>query len=372
MEVNNGDGKAKILAFYLPQFEPTELNNKYYGEGFTEWVNVGKAKPLFQGHYQPKVPADLGYYDLRVPQIPEMQASLAKKAGIFGFAYWHYWWSGDMELEMAAERMLKLGVPDFPFCFAWANENWYKKLWNKDKKGDVLIKEQQYPGKADYKAHFDYCLPFFRDNRYITVDGRPLFMIYRPLQFVDVKSFLAQWNDLIKISGVANSFYFVAMMYKPEELDALKKLGFDCVSPQHNLRAYSATHGWAGRLKIQLQSFLGKHRILRKYNYNEYPQTVWDEAVDSREDIAPQLIPNWDNTPRAGIRGLIFMHATPENFGKASERVMQGVRKKNNKIVFLKSWNEWAEGNYMEPDLKYGHGYINALKSAIEGNIEHQ
>ena len=369
MEINNRDGMAKVLAFYLPQFMPTTLNDKYYGRGFTEWTNVGKAKPLFRGHYQPKVPADLGYYDLRVPEVMEQQVVLAKKAGVTGFAYWHYWWSGDMELEKPAEWMLETRRPDFPFCFAWANENWYKKLWSKDKKDDILIKDQQYPGKEDNKAHFDYCLPFFKDARYITFDGRPVFLIYRPLSFPSLREFIDQWNSLIKEAGVADSFYFVGMMYRSDELEQLKAIGFDCVTPQHNLRALSENPGVLGQLKSHLQAILGRNGVLRKYNYSKYPTTVWENGCDSREDVAPQLIPNWDNTPRAGRRGLLYTNATPEVFGKAAEKVMHEVKKKNNKLVFLKSWNEWAEGNYMEPDLRYGHGFIDALGKAVRESV---
>ena len=370
MDINNNDGKAKVLAFYLPQFEPTELNDKYYGKGFTEWTNVGKAKPLYRGHYQPKVPADLGYYDLRVPEVAMQQAELARNAEVFGFAYWHYWWSGDMELEKASERMLCTGKPNFPFCFAWANENWYKKLWSKDKKEDILIKDQQYPGDEDNKTHFDYCLPFFKDNRYITFDGRPIFLIYRPLDFPGVSKFIKQWNNWLKESGVASSFYFVGMMYHTSELDQIRKLGFDCVTPQHNLRTSLNDSTIIGRIRSYWQSFTGKYGVLFKYDYQDYPNTVWNQVVDSRDDVAPQLIPNWDNTPRAGRRGLLYVNATPEVFAVASNEVMKGVKYKSNKLVFLKSWNEWAEGNYMEPDLRYGKGFINALKEAVIRNVD--
>lgn len=369
MELNNYDKKAKVLAFYLPQYYPNEFNNKWYGNGFTEWTNVGKARPLFKGHYQPHVPADLGYYDLRVPEVAEQQAELAKEAGVFGFAYWHYWWNGTMLLNEPGERMLKTGSPDFPFMFAWANEDWYKKSWSKDKRDDKLIMKQTYPGVNDNKAHFDYCLPFFRDKRYITFDGRPIFLIYRPMAFPAVTDFIKQWNTYIKNSGIADSFYFVAMAYRNDETEKLKDMGFNCISPQHTLRTPMGWNTTMERILALWKEIKGKYfGILRCMDYSKYYKTIWNNSVDSREDIAPQIIPCWDNTPRAGKRGLIYKNATPVNFGKAAEVLMRGVRSKHNKLVFLKSWNEWAEGNYMEPDLLYGHEFIKALAIAINNN----
>ena len=367
MELNNYDKKAKVLAFYLPQFFPNEFNNTWYGKGFTEWINVGKAKPLFRGHYQPHIPADLGYYDLRVPEVANQQAELAKEAGVFGFAYWHYWWAGKKLLNEPGERMLQTGKPDFPFMFAWANENWYKKLWNKDKKDDKLIMEQTYPGEEDNKAHFDYCLPFFKDKRYITYDGRPVFLIYRPMAFPSVTNFIQQWNNLIKEAGVANCFYFVAIAYRNDEMDKLKTMGFDCVSPQHTLRTPMGWYTQYERMRALWNEIKGKYfGVLRRMNYSNYYKTIWNGEIDSREDVAPQIIPCWDNTPRAGRRGLVYMNATPDNFEKAAMVLMNGIKDKQNKMVFLKSWNEWAEGNYMEPDSKNGHGYIKALANAID------
>ena len=369
MELNNYDKRAKVMALYLPQFSPNEFNDKWYGKGYTEWTNVGKAKPLFRGHYQPRVPADLGYYDLRVPEVAEQQAELAREAGVFGFAYWHYWWDGKMLLNEPGERMLKTGKPDFPFMFAWANENWYKKTWSKDKKDDKLIMEQTYPGEEDNKAHFDYCLPFLKDKRYITFDGRPVFLIYRPMAFAEVSAFIEQWNNLIKLAGVAERFYFVAMAYRNDETDQLKALGFDCVSPQHSLRTPLGWHTTTEHLHAKIEEFKGKYLgMLRSMDYSKYYKTIWNEKIDSREDVAPQIIPCWDNTPRAGRRGFIYKNATPDNFERAANVLMEGVQRKHNKLVFLKSWNEWAEGNYMEPDLVNGHGFIKALFTAVEKN----
>lgn len=371
MEINNHDGRAKILAYYLPQFEPNELNNKYYGEGFTEWTNVGKAKSLFHGHSQPKVPADLGYYDLRVPEVAVKQAKLAQEAGVFGFAYWHYWWAGNMELHKPAERMLKNPDLDFPFCFAWANENWYKKLWSKDKGKDILLKEQTYPGEEDNRKHFEYCLPFFKDKRYLTFDGRPIFYIYNPLQFPKVNEFICQWNNWIKEMGIAPSFYFVGLMRFNRDYETIIKQGFDCVTPQQDARIGNDISSFTNHVRVKLNSLVHRYfGVLRKQDYRKFLKYGFDNEYDSKETVAPQLIPNWDNTPRASHRGIVYTHCNPNIWKQVATLVLSGVKQKNNKLVFLKSWNEWAEGNYMEPDLEYGKGNIKALGAAIEETRE--
>jgi hypothetical protein len=160
------------------------------------------------------------------------------------------------------------------------------------------------------------------------------------------------------------------MQYNPTEIEKLKDLGFDCITPQHNLRTPIAWETKWEHFKAGIQRHMGeKLKVLRTLDYSKYPQTVWKDEIDTREDIAPQLIPNWDNTPRAGRRGLVYKNSTPDVFRKAADVVMQGVKNKKNKLVFLKSWNEWAEGNYMEPDLKYGHGYLEALRNSVDNNI---
>lgn len=371
MEVNNKDEKAKVIAYYLPQFYPCEFNDKWYGKGFTEWTNVGKAEPLFHGHYQPKVPADLGYYDLRVPEVAEKQAELAKEAGVFGFAYWHYWWAGKMLLNMPAERMLQTLKPDFPFMFAWANENWFKKLWDKDAKKDTLIMEQTYPGEKDNESHFNYCLPFFKDKRYLTYDGKPMFLIYHPLNFPEVKSFMQQWDSLIKKAGVADGFYWMACAKNNDsEYEQLVALGFDAINflvgeqriGQNTFCAKKSLAYWVYSLKWHFNQLRKRPAI---FDYNKIIDSIWIEKYDRNENVIPSIIPNWDHTPRSGSRGNVFINTSPQNFEKLCKNVLSKVCQKSNKLVMLKSWNEWAEGNYMEPDLKYGKGFINALHKVI-------
>lgn len=189
---------AKIIAFYLPQFHPIKENDEWWGKGFTEWHNVVKAKPLFRGHYQPKLPGDLGFYDLRLPETREAQAQLAKEAGVYGFCYWHYWFgNGRRLLERPFNEVVASGKPDFPFCLAWANHSWYAKTWDPNKKDKLLI-EQLYPGAEDNEKHFYELLAAFKDDRYIKVDDKPLFAIFKPLQVDNVSAFIEQWQDLAK------------------------------------------------------------------------------------------------------------------------------------------------------------------------------
>ena len=205
----------RLIAFYLPQFYPTTENDQWWGKGFTEWTNVGRAKPLFHGHYQPKVPADLGYYDLRIEDIRIQQATLAKEAGIEGFCYWHYWFgNGKRLLDKVFREVIKSGNPDYPFCLCWANHSWYAKTWDPTKPPRLLM-EQTYPGEEDYKAHFYEMLPAFKDNRYIKVNGKLLFGFFAPLDIPDLQIFKDTWNKLAIENGL-KGFSFFGYTPKPE------------------------------------------------------------------------------------------------------------------------------------------------------------
>lgn len=367
MEIAENSNKPVILAYYLPQFYPTEFNNKWYGTGFTEWTNVGKATPLFKGHYQPKVPSELGYYDMRLPEIAERQAELATEAGITGFAYWHYWFgNGKTMLEMPLTRAIETGKPDFPFCLAWANESWYKKMW--DNAGSkALICEQTYPGDDDIIAHFNYCLPAFKDKRYVRYNGRPVFIIYKPDQYPDVKHFMDKWNELIQSEGIAEGFYFIATIYKTVNADSYIDLGFDAVT-------YEAWSKLMSKLIYEDQNPLTRFRRIltnrvltpvfkkvKKLPYKKVLEVIWREGFDDREDVIPILIPNFDHSPRSGRKNYIIPNPTPENWTKQLDIVLDKVSKKKNKLIILRAWNEWGEGNYMEPDLRYGKKFIEML-----------
>lgn len=360
--------KPKVIAFYLPQYHPTPDNDKWWGKGFTEWTNVGKAKPLFRGHYQPKVPADLGYYDLRLPEVREAQAELAKEAGIYGFCYYHYWFgNGKEELELPFNEVLRLGKPDFPFMLCWANESWHRKFWDKDGKGsskEMLI-EQTYPGEQDIIDHFNRLLPAFKDPRYIRIDGKPAFMIYKPLHHPQMARFIEIWQQLAKESGLSG-IYFIAQhqdTWKSKLTNKFFNLNFDMVNTVRLIEAVFWHTPWIIRGMRKMERIILGRPLIR--NYQDCAKYFISEE-DSQENIAPTLIPNWDHTPRSGVNGLVLVNDGPTPFTKYASNVIQSISKKELSIVFLKSWNEWGEGNYIEPDLRYGDSYIRGLKEIME------
>ena len=361
--------KARVIAFYLPQFHPIPENNEWWGKGFTEWTNVGKAKPLFKGHYQPRVPADLGYYDLRLPQIREEQAEMARNSGIEGFMYWHYYFGNKRRvLEKPFMEVLESGKPDFPFCLGWANHSWTSHSWNSSKqwKKDSIIIEQRYLGKEDYIEHFFQVLPAFLDNRYIKVDGKPIFMIYAPFDFPDVKYFIELWNELALKNGL-KGIYFIARSYGwISNNKKILEMGFDGINSNGQWEAESAVKGKLRQLiEANIVQKFGGLKLL-KYEYSEIIKHFFT-LDDTFDNIFPTVIPQWDRTPRSGRRGVIYKGSNPKLFEIHLKEALKLIedKPKERKIIFLKSWNEWAEGNYVEPDLEYGHGFLDVIRNNV-------
>ena len=363
--------KARVIAFYLPQYHPTPENDKFWGKGFTEWTNVAKAKPLFKGHYQPRIPAALGFYDIRLPQVREAQAEMAREAGVEGFMYWHYWFgNGKMLLEKPFEEVLASGKPDFPFCLGWANHDWSTKTW-KDQNGMSLgvqmIAEQTYPGIEDDVLHFNYCLPAFKDKRYITVDGKPVFFIFAPNSHPYMSDFIQTWRRLAEEAGLKGIHFIGNCRGRNNLPEEIMKYGFDAVVANHMYQAEAAAMGavWKRRLNTLLSWHLGG-LVLNKLDYAKVMAGMIQEE-DKKENFYPTIIPGYDRTPRAGRAANIYDKATPEAFKKHVHEAIEAVKDKDeeHKVVILKSWNEWGEGNYMEPDLKYGHAFLNALADEV-------
>ena len=356
--------KARVIAYYLPQYHPFPENDEWWGKGFTEWTNVARARKLFPGHHQPHIPADLGFYDLRLPEVREEQAKLARQAGIEGFCYYEYWFGNGRQLmQRPFEEVVTSGKPDFPFCLCWANHSWYKKLWDSKNPGkDKLLIEQLYPGKEDYEAHFYHLLPAFKDNRYIRVNGKLFYIIYDALRFQDVKTFINTWRDLAKKNGI-NDFYFVTTDFNSEHRDYLLSLGFDAT---HNVDHLNIYHRANTLNKVFLT--LGRKYLHRPmiYKYRDAIRYMINKDCHER-NVIPVIIPNWDHTPRSGAKGLVMTNPNPKYFKELAKTALDIVKDKpeEERIIILKSWNEWGEGNYMEPDLEYGHGYIKALYEAI-------
>ncbi len=363
--------KARVIAFYLPQYHPFKENDEWWGKGFTEWTNVAKAKPLFRGHYQPKIPADLGFYDLRVPEVREEQARLAREAGIEGFCYWHYWFHGHELMERPFWEVVNSGKPDFPFCIGWANETWKSKMWNKDgslAEGTKILIEQTYSEEDDI-AHFNKLLPVFKDHRYIKVDGKPLVFIHIGLDLPEHT--ISIWRKMAIENGLSG-IHFVGRLaggeYKnmDDGIELLKRKGFDAVKIPKLIGLYRS-ESLISKLKSEIKSFFCYNGCRHVFTYNEIIRRILNNNYDCKEDVYPTIYPNWDHSARGGRNTLIVINSTPQLFKDYVVKVFDSVKDKNDqhKIVFLKSWNEWGEGNYLEPDLMFGDSYLRALNESI-------
>lgn len=357
--------KPRIIAYYLPQYHPFTENDKWWGKGFTEWTNVARARKLFPGHDQPHIPADLGFYDLRLPEIRQQQADLAKQAGVEAFCYYEYWFgNGKKLMQRPFEEVVRTGKPDFPFCLCWANHSWYKKLWDPKKKGkDTLLIKQEYPGVSDYKEHFYHLLPAFKDERYVKVNGKIFYVIYDAIGFKDVETFISTWRTLASQNSI-NDFYFVATDYNSEHKETLLSEGFDAINNVDYINIYHVAHKWEKAIKTILRKYLGIPMI---YSYKKAIRYMINPSCKEK-DVIPVIVPNWDHTPRSGRKGLVFTKCKPIYFQRLAEYAFNVIKDKpqEEQIVMLKSWNEWGEGNYMEPDIEYGHGYIDALAQAVK------
>jgi hypothetical protein len=361
---------ARLIAFYLPQFHPIPENDAWWGPGFTEWTNVAKARPLYKGHKQPRLPADLGFYDLRLAETRESQANIARAAGIEGFCYWHYWFGGGRRiLERVFDEVLATGKPNYPFCLAWANETW-SGIWH-GKPQHILI-EQTYPGLADFQAHFRAVLPAFRDPRYLTVGGKPIFLVYNPSGLPNAKEFINLWNELAVKAGLSG-IYFVGMSNTVDE-ETLRPFDmFIEFGPVSLLGRFPRDfRSRAARLWRRRDFGPLLRRIVTASNPGpsrfEYREIIEAEMkTPLQEKYAPCVLPNWDNTPRSGRRGVVFDNATPDLFEVYLKSAIGKVLHKpyQERVVFLKAWNEWAEGNYLEPDRETGWAYLEAVHRAI-------
>jgi len=366
---------TRLIAYYLPQYHPIRENDQWWEKGFTEWTNVTKARPLFKGHWQPRFPADLGYYDLRVPEVRSSQAEMAREYGIEAFCYYHYWFgNGKRLLETPFNEVLKSGSPYFPFCLCWANETW-KGVWFGASKGKTLI-EQTYPGRADYEEHFESLRPAFEDRRYLSVDDKPFFQVYMPGSLPDLAEFTDTFRNKAEKCGYKGIFLVagrVGLDWNPAEH------GFDAVvgSELTTMRYYTAKYEEVGTLGKLRTKMLWKLGVRPNSNVEtrdsplvvEYSDTIRFLITEKKFefDYFPTAVPNWDNTPRSGNNGLVLNNSSPELWQQHLEEAVAKVShlQPEHRIVMIKSWNEWAEGNYLEPDTRFGLQYLEVVKRVL-------
>jgi lipopolysaccharide biosynthesis protein len=345
---------TKVLAFHLPQYHPIPENDEWWGKGFTEWTKVAKGRALFHGHQQPHLPADLGYYDLRLPEVREHQAELARSAGIDGFVYYHYWFGGQRLLERPVNEILRMGQPDFPFCLCWANESWSRN-WDGHNK-HILMPQAHCP--EDDAQHIEWLLSAFADPRYIKIDGRPLFLIYRAALFPDIRSTLELWRRRAREAGFPD-LYLCSVRSFPEELRDVTMLGFDaavdfkpnCTDPGPRLTSHDP-----------LEIGYKLHRVFR---YDQLVTTALNAPIPDYP-FFPSVTPSWDNSVRRAEGGVIFAEATPAKYRHWLEQVLirEYFRPQTEHLVFINAWNEWAEGNHLEPCERWGHAYLEATREA--------
>jgi len=361
----------RLLAFYLPQFHPIPENDRWWGQGFTEWTNVAKARPLFRGHHQPHLPADLGFYDLRVPEVRQEQADMARQYGISGFCYYHYWFHGRRLLSRPFDEVLASGRPNFPFCLCWANENWTRSWDGTDR--EVLLPQRHSP--EDDRAHIEYLLQAFQDMRYVRIDGRPLFLVYRTELLPDPARTAEIWRQRAHVAGIGD-LYLARVESFVSDTDP-RAIGFDAAiefAPDwRNLpTAMFRRERWD--LLARVQHRLRRLGLIPKVyaNHHLYSyQSLLDRMLDKPRGPYKRfrcVTPRWDNSARRETNATIFYGSTPtlyERWLLAAIRGTLDIFEGDERIVFVNAWNEWAEGNHLEPDRLWGRSYLEATAEAV-------
>ena len=338
--------RARAIAFYLPQFYPTPENDSWWGPGFTEWTNVAQARPLFEGHYQPRLPGELGFCDLRLPEVREQQAQLAAEHSIEAFCYWHYWFMGRRLLDRPFAEVLVSGSPHFQFCLSWANDSWSRR-WHGTGDANELLIEQTH-SLSDDVAHARWLAAAFGDPRYVTVNGRPLFLVYRPFDLPDARRTTDTLRSEITRLGLVEPYLVGINAHNPTK--DTRPLGFDMTlnfEPQLSALPRINEPG----LKVADYAWVTNRMRLQPRDYPYHPA----------------VIVGWDNTPRRKREGVVFTDATPEAFGVGVSGVLQSIAQQpfEERLIFLNAWNEWAEGNYLEPDLRFGRGHLEAVRAVL-------
>jgi lipopolysaccharide biosynthesis protein len=353
--------KVRLVAFYLPQFHPTPYNDEWWGKGFTEWTNVARAQPRFRGHYQPHLPADLGFYDLRLPEAREAQAELAREYGIHGFCYYHYWFEGKQFLDLPLNGVLASGKPDFPFCVCWANENW-TRTW--DGFSRQVLLEQHYSFEDDL-AHIRQLMPALGDSRYIRIEGKALLLVYRVGLLPDPRTTAELWRCEARKAGLGELFLVNIQTSHTREVTDPASVGFDAaVRFQPNFRGLSAPNRMIAGYDRLLNSPLRGDRAV---SY-ESVYTLWKRSPAPSYRHFHCVTPSWDNSARRAKKAWMIRDPSPELYQKWLQEAVERTQTDGDgvKWIFINAWNEWAEGCHLEPCQKWGRAYLEATKRAVE------
>ncbi|MGU8033919.1 glycosyltransferase WbsX family protein [Streptococcus suis] len=372
------------IAFYLPQFHAIPENDEWWGEGFTEWTNMKAATPLFEGHLQPRIPLDNNYYNLLDEKTMEWQVELAKKYGLYGFCFYHYWFNGHMLLEKPMEMMLNNPNINFPYMICWANEPW-TNAWKADGNEKTLI-AQYYGREKEWKQHFEYLLQFFKDKNYIVENNKPMLLIYRPEIIECLNEMLDYWNELAIEAGFSGidfayqqvSYYLLdnkdesRFKYRVEYQPGYAR--YDVQKQSAGLSQYllpiktkirNIVYGFDKKAKTNLSSKLTRQKLSFE-DYDELCQSIINRKADDEKSVAGMFV-DWDNTPRRGDRGRVCLGSTPEKFQHYMTEQIKNVNENyQNDMLFIFAWNEWAEGGYLEPDERNKYGYLEALKESLQ------
>lgn len=370
--------RTKILAIYLPQFHVIPENDKWWGEGFTEWTNVKRGKPFYPGHYQPREPLNDDYYDLSDLKVLEKHTQLARKAGIYGFAFYHYYFNGKKLLEKPLEGYRDNSKAKFPYCLIWANQSW-ARTWYRTEIGQEILIKQEYGSKEDWEKHFNYLLPFFKDDRYIKIGNKPVYIIYIPQDIICRHGMFSCWNDLAKKNGFAG-IYIVAMKTSFGE-DARTGL-YDAFMDFEPLNYFATDRSLRKAVRLYKEKHVSCMNKERKgianwlfaknvYSYTHLCRVTEKRMAEQNKKTYACTFPDWDNTSRKDEEGMIVKGSSPKKFGRHMESVLRRSDNLGNEFVFINAWNEWSEGAYLEPDKRYGYAYLHQLRNAVR-NVNNQ
>ena len=355
----------RVIAMYLPQYHSFPENDKWWGEGYTEWTAVKRGKPLYKGHMQPRVPLDNHYYDLDKDgeKTLRWQAALARKYGVYGFAFYQYYFKGHKLMYKPMETLLAHPDIDISYCICWANETWTRTWY--DLENEVLI-AQEYGDESDWKEHFDYCVQFFKDERYIKIDNRPVFQIYKTFDIPCLKEMLECFNKWAKEAGF-DGIYVISGKTAGEQ-ESRKELidGYYYFEPGYTLKHdFSKSAKMKYNFSVLVKSFLNRMRKNKLLERSINAKDIIGPIVNREyaENEFPCIIPDWDNTPRRSYRGLVYRGTSPDYFAKALRKLKE--KKDGHKVdfVYINAWNEWGEGAFLEPDEKRGYAYLEAVKN---------